>query len=82
MSLTRESVNVKDLVDGLNFAEKVERSLRLIREAHEEFGDRLVVANSLGKDSCAVWDLAKRVSPDIRGSSSRRASNPRRRCSS
>ena len=31
------------------------------------FGDRLVVANSLGKDSCVVWDLAKRVSPKIRG---------------
>jgi len=26
-----------------------------------------VVANSLGKDSCVVWDLAKRVSPHIRG---------------
>ena len=59
--------NIKSLVDGLNFAEKVERSLRLIREAHQEYGDRLVVANSLGKDSCVVWDLAKRVSPDIRG---------------
>jgi len=58
---------VKGLVDGLNFAEKVERSLHLIGEAHEEFGDGLVVANSLGKDSCVVWHLAKRVSPDIRG---------------
>ena len=51
------------LVDGLNFAEKVERSLRLIQEAYKEYGDRLVVANSLGKDSCAVWDLAQTVSP-------------------
>ncbi len=59
--------DVKPLVDGLNFAEKVERSLRLIREAYEQFGDRLVVANSLGKDSCVVWDLAKRVSRKIRG---------------
>jgi len=59
--------DVKQLVEGLHFAEKVARSLRLIREAHEEFGDRLAVANSLGKDSCVVWDLAKRVSPDIRG---------------
>jgi len=59
--------DLKKLVDGLNFAEKVERSLRLIREAHEEFGDRLVVANSLGKDSCVVWDLVKRVSPRIPG---------------
>jgi phosphoadenosine phosphosulfate reductase len=61
------SVDVKSLVDGLNFAEKVERSLRLIREAYDEFGERLVVANSLGKDSCVVWDLAKRVSPRIPG---------------
>ncbi len=67
MSFARASVDVKSLVDGLNFAEKVERSLRLIREASDEFGERLVVANSLGKDSCAVWDLAKRVSPKIRG---------------
>jgi len=67
MSFARASVDVKSLVDGLNFAEKVERSLRLIQEAYDEFGDRLVVANSLGKDSCAVWDLAKKVSPKIRG---------------
>jgi phosphoadenosine phosphosulfate reductase len=60
-------VDVKGLVDGLNFAEKVERSLELIRSLHEEYGDRLVVANSLGKDSCAVSHLAKRVSPHIRG---------------
>jgi phosphoadenosine phosphosulfate reductase len=65
ISVTKEDVKV--LVEGLNFAEKVERSLRLIREAYEEFGDRLVVANSLGKDSVAVWDLAKRVSPRIKG---------------
>ena len=63
--LVRE--DLKTLVEELNFAEKVERSLRLIREAYEQFGDRLVVANSLGKDSCVVWDLAKRVSPEIRG---------------
>jgi len=59
--------NVKGLVDGLSFAQKVDRSLGLIREAYEEFGGRLAVANSLGKDSCAVWHLAKRVSLDIRG---------------
>ena len=59
--------DVKSLVEGLNFAQKVDRSLGLIREAYEEYGERLVVANSLGKDSVAVWDLAKRVSPDIRG---------------
>lgn len=59
--------DVRKLVDGLNFAEKVDRALRLIQEAYEEYGDRLVVANSLGKDSCVVWDLAKQISSDIRG---------------
>ena len=59
--------DLKALVDGLNFAEKVERSLDLIRDAYRQYGDRLVVANSLGKDSCVVWDLAKRVSRKIRG---------------
>jgi phosphoadenosine phosphosulfate reductase len=55
------------LVETLNFAEKVDRALELIHEAHQEYGERLVVAHSLGKDSCAVWDLAKRVSSNIRG---------------
>ena len=59
--------DIKSLVDGLDFAQKVDRSLGLIREAYEEYGEGLVVANSLGKDSMAVWHLAKRVSPDIRG---------------
>src|SRR4030042_3433328 len=59
--------NVAELVEKLNFAEKVERSLNLIEQAYKEFGDTLVVANSLGKDSVAVWHLAKRVSPKIRG---------------
>lgn len=59
--------DVKSLVTDLNFAEKEQRALRLISEAYERYGDRLVVANSLGKDSSAVWHLAKRVSPDIRG---------------
>ena len=67
MSQVAAAENVKTLVDGLNFAEKVERSLRLIREAYEAYGDRLVVANSLGKDSCVVWHLAKRVSAKIPG---------------
>ena len=65
LSIVQEDVKV--LVDSLNFAEKIDRSLELIRQAYEEYGDKLVVANSLGKDSCVVWDLAKRVSPDIRG---------------
>ncbi len=59
--------DVKELVETLNFAQKVERSVNLIEQACREFGDRLVVANSLGKDSCAVWHLAKRVSLKIRG---------------
>ncbi|MBN1816747.1 MAG: phosphoadenylyl-sulfate reductase [Sedimentisphaerales bacterium] len=59
--------DVKQLVEGLNYAQKVERSLELIRLAWQEYKDRLVVANSLGKDSVVVWHLAKRVSPDIRG---------------
>lgn len=67
MSLNAVREDIKSLVDGLNFAQKVERSLSLIRRAHEEYGDRLVVANSLGKDSCTVWHLAQTVSPEIRG---------------
>ncbi len=59
--------DVLTLVDSLNFAQKVERSLDLISDAYREYGDRLVVANSLGKDSVAVWHLAKRVSPSIGG---------------
>ena len=61
------SESLRGLIDSLNFAEKVDRSLGLIREVYQEFGDGLVVANSLGKDSVAVWHLAKRVNPDIRG---------------
>jgi len=67
MSLLENNDDVKALVDGLNFAEKVDRSMRLIAEAYERYGDRLVVANSLGKDSVVIWDLAKRVDPKIRG---------------
>jgi phosphoadenosine phosphosulfate reductase len=59
--------DVAGLVTGLNFAEKVERSKELIRQAYEEFGEGLVVANSLGKDSVVVWHLAKTVSADIPG---------------
>ena len=54
-----------ELIDALHFGQKVDRSLDLLRAAHREFGPRLVVANSLGMG--IVWDLAKRVSPDIRG---------------
>jgi len=65
--MEKRTEDIKRLVDGLNFAQKVERSLALVEEAYQEYGDRLVVANSLGKDSCAVWDLAQRVSPNIQG---------------
>jgi len=69
MGLLEEAKNtdVQALVEGLNFKEKVDRSLTLISEAYKIYGDGLVVANSLGKDSVTVWDLAKRVSPGIRG---------------
>jgi phosphoadenosine phosphosulfate reductase len=67
MLIEEVTENVAVLVEKLNFAEKVERSLELIDRAHKEFGDGLAVANSLGKDSSAVWHLAKRVSPEIRG---------------
>lgn len=59
--------DVAELVAGLNFAQKVERSRELIRQAYTEHGDGLVVANSLGKDSVVVWHLARSVSPNIRG---------------
>ena len=67
MSLLDTKEDLKVLVESLNFKEKVERSKALIREAYERYGDALVVANSLGKDSVAVWDLAKRVNSKIRG---------------
>jgi len=67
MSVLENKDDIKTLVENLNFKEKVERTLALIREAYKKFGEGLVVANSLGKDSVAVWDLAKRVSPKIRG---------------
>jgi len=67
MALSIITEDVQSLVKHLNFRQKVDRSLSLIHEAYEEYGDSLVVANSLGKDSVAVWHLAKRVSPKIRG---------------
>jgi len=67
MSLLENKDDLKELVETLNFKEKVVRSLALIEEAYKKYGDGLVVANSLGKDSVAVWDLAKRVNSKIRG---------------
>jgi len=59
--------DIAELVTGLNYAQKVKRSLELIDLAYQEHGNQLVVANSLGKDSVVVWHLAKRVNPKIRG---------------
>ena len=67
MKTSLSTEDIAGLVDGLHFAQKVERSLELINDAYREFGDGMAVANSLGKDSVAVWHLAKRVSPKIRG---------------
>ena len=67
MEMIRTSEDVTFLVENLNFKQKVDRSLSLIEEAYGIYGDALVVANSLGKDSVAVWHLAKRVNAKIRG---------------
>jgi len=67
MSLRENKEDLKELVEKLNFKEKVERSKELIMQAYKIYGDSLVVANSLGKDSVVVWDLAMRVEPKIRG---------------
>lgn len=67
MGLLENKDDLKELVEKLNFKQKVDRSLGLIEEAYKKYGDGLVVANSLGKDSVCVWDLAKKVSPKIRG---------------
>lgn len=67
MSLLNNKDDLKSLVEKLNFKEKVERSKALIREAYKVYGDSLVVANSLGKDSVVIWDLAKKVNSKIRG---------------
>jgi len=53
------------LAGDLTFKEKVDRSLWLLEAARRDFGDRLVVANSLGTG--VVWHLAKRVDLGIPG---------------
>ncbi|MBI5700556.1 phosphoadenylyl-sulfate reductase [Candidatus Saganbacteria bacterium] len=67
MGLLENKDDLKHLVDNLNFKEKVDRSLALIEEAYKKYSSGLVVANSLGKDSVAVWDLAKKVNKKIKG---------------
>ena len=58
---------LKSLVKNLTLPQKVDRALDLIDKAYQKYGDNLVVANSLGKDSCVVWHLAKIISPKIKG---------------
>ena len=67
MDLLESKEDVKELVEKLNFRQKVDRSFALIKKAYKKYGEGLVVANSLGKDSLCVWDLAKKVDPKIRG---------------
>ena len=67
MEQTFGAKEIKELVENLNIKEKIDRSLALIDEAYREYGDSLVVANSLGKDSMALWDLAMKISPKIKG---------------
>lgn len=67
MGLLENKDDLKELVENLNFKQKVDRSLTLIKEAYDKYGDELVVANSLGKDSVCVWDLVKKVNSKIRG---------------
>lgn len=59
--------SIENLVETLTFKEKVDRAFDLISLYFQKYGDGLVIANSLGKDSAVVWDIAKRVSPKIRG---------------
>jgi len=67
VSLLNTNEDLKALVETLNFKQKVDRSLELIRQAYKKHGQGLVVANSLGKDSVAVWHLVKQVDPKIPG---------------
>jgi len=62
-----DTMELQKLAQILNFKDKLDRSLALIDAAYQTFGDNLVVANSLGKDSMAVWHLVKTVNPDARG---------------
>ncbi|MDP6625297.1 MAG: phosphoadenosine phosphosulfate reductase family protein, partial [Nitrospinota bacterium] len=63
----KEDESLSELVDSLHFGEKVERAKRLLEWSFNRFGNKAVVANSLGKDSMMVWDLATKVNPDVRG---------------
>ncbi|MGK7345505.1 MAG: phosphoadenylyl-sulfate reductase [Candidatus Nitrospinota bacterium M3_3B_026] len=67
MAFASEEEEIEKLVEGLHFKQKVERAKNLLEWAFAEYGDNAVVANSLGKDSMVVWDLARKVNPAARG---------------
>ena len=67
MNTTMTHFSAETFAYGVDFSEKVARALTLIRGAHMQLGDRLVVEHNLTRESCAVWDLAKRACPKIRG---------------
>ncbi|MBI5815142.1 MAG: phosphoadenylyl-sulfate reductase [Nitrospinae bacterium] len=62
-----ENENIPSLVESLHFGQKVERAKKLLAWAFDKYGEKAVVANSLGKDSMVVWDLAKKVNPNVKG---------------
>jgi hypothetical protein len=45
MGLLENQDDITELVESLNFQEKVERSLALITEAYKKYGNSLVVAS-------------------------------------
>lgn len=57
----------RDLVEKLNYSQKVDRALCLLAAAYQEHKEGFAVASSLGKDSIVVWDLARQISDDIPG---------------
>jgi phosphoadenosine phosphosulfate reductase len=63
----KEDESLSELVDSLHFGEKVDRAKKLLEWSFNRFGNKAVVANSLGKDSMMVWDLATKVNPDVKG---------------
>ena len=65
--MSKATENLKELVEKLHFGEKVARAEELLRSYYDLYGDNAVIANSLGKDSMVVWDLALRVNPNAKG---------------
>jgi len=52
---------VGEAIATATLQQKVDIALELLSAAAREFGEDLVIASSLGKDSTVVWDLAQRV---------------------